>query len=196
VLLTKRGTNELHVSLYEYNRNTATFADTWFNNQAGVPVQQLVRNQFGASIGGPIMKDRLFCCANWEQRIDAGLNVRVNHNNLSSFTSSYPLYACGATELIGLGEDIDNSVSAYLGNAQLANPAAVTNASAMLLGILNDVFVTYRYNKNGQVLPQGTPAAKVVHREFLQRLRGRRLACEPATHSEPRAALRELPAAL
>ena len=42
-------------------------------------------------------------------------------------------------------------------NLQLANPTAVTNASAVLLGILNDVFVTYQYGKNGQVLPQGTP---------------------------------------
>ncbi len=60
VLITKSGTNQLHGSLYEYNRNTATSANTWFNNQSGVPVQQLVRNQFGASIGGPIKKDRLF----------------------------------------------------------------------------------------------------------------------------------------
>ena len=29
--------------------------------------------------------------------------------------------------------------------------------SAMLLGVLNDVFVTYQYNRNGQLLPQGTP---------------------------------------
>ncbi len=373
VLITKSGTNTFHGSLYEYNRNTATSANTWFNNQAGVPVQQLVRNQFGASIGGPIKKDRIFFFANWEQRIDAssvaqveavpsetlkqgilqvqltdgsvhtigpaqlplidplgiglntpyqkilnqypagndpafgqdgglnfsgyrfnapdhlndgayvtkldyrldsagkhtlslrgtlqhnksdqvlaqfpgqppastlrdnskglsahytavltptlinsftygitrlgqefsgvtgtgfqfeptalaplenysarpkgrtnplnnilddvtwvkgkhtittGLDIRLNRNNTSQFTSSYPLYAYGATELIGLGEDIDNSVSAYLGNATLANPTAVTNASATLLGILNDVFVTYQYNRNGQLLPQGTP---------------------------------------
>ena len=60
VLITKSGTNQIHGSLYEYNRNTATSANTWFNNESGVPVQQLVRNQFGASIGGPIKKDRLF----------------------------------------------------------------------------------------------------------------------------------------
>src|SRR5437762_11805286 len=54
VLVTKSGSNQLHGSLYEYNRNTATAANTWFNNQSGVPVQQLVRNQFGASAGGPI----------------------------------------------------------------------------------------------------------------------------------------------
>jgi len=44
--------------LYEYNRNTATAANTWFNNQAGVPRQPLVRNQFGGSAGGKIVRDR------------------------------------------------------------------------------------------------------------------------------------------
>ena len=77
VLVTKSGTNQLHGSLYEYNRNTATSANTWFNNQSGVPVQQLVRNQFGASIGGPIKKDRLFYFVNWEQRIDASSVAQV-----------------------------------------------------------------------------------------------------------------------
>ena len=77
VLITKSGTNQLHGSLYEYNRNTATSANTWFNNQSGVPVQQLVRNQFGASIGGPIKKDRLFYFVNWEQRIDASSVAQV-----------------------------------------------------------------------------------------------------------------------
>ena len=91
------------------------------------------------------------------------MNFRYNRNNTSTFTNAFPLYAYGATELIGLGEDIDTSVQNYLvgklgnPNLQLANPTAVTNASATLLGILNDVFVTYQYNKNGQVLPQGTP---------------------------------------
>jgi hypothetical protein len=375
VLVTKSGTNQLHGSLYEYNRNTATSANTWFNNQSGVPVQQLVRNQFGASLGGPIKKDRLFYFVNWEQRIDAssvaqvravpsetlkqgilkaqltdgsvqtigpselpqvdplgiglnipyqkllnqypagndpafgqdgglnfsgyrfnapdhlndmawvakldyklddagkhtlslrgtlgdntidqilaefpgqapasverdnnkglsahytailsptlinsfiygltrldenlsgvsgtgfqfeptalsplnnwsarargrvnplsnfiddltwtkgkhtitiGTNIRLNRNDTSMFTNAFPLYAYGATELIGLGE---NYLVGRLNNPnlQLANPTAVTNASASLLGILNDVFVTYQYNRSGQLLPQGTPQAR------------------------------------
>ena len=77
VLITKSGTNQLHGSLYEYNRNTATSANTWFNNQSGVPVQQLVRNQFGASVGGPIKKDRLFFFVNWEQRMDSSSVAQV-----------------------------------------------------------------------------------------------------------------------
>src|SRR4029077_15856355 len=44
-LVTKSGTNQLHGSAYEYNRNTATAANTWFNNKSGVPVQPLIRNQ-------------------------------------------------------------------------------------------------------------------------------------------------------
>ena len=48
-LVTKGGSNQLHGSLYEYNRNTAFAANTWFNNKAGVPVQPLIRNQFGGS---------------------------------------------------------------------------------------------------------------------------------------------------
>jgi hypothetical protein len=71
VLVTKSGTNQLHGSLYEYNRNTATAANTWFNNQAGVPRQPLVRNQFGASAGGRIKRDRAFFFFNYEQRTDA-----------------------------------------------------------------------------------------------------------------------------
>jgi hypothetical protein len=71
VLVTKSGTNELHGSLYEYHRNTVTAANTWFNNQAGVPRQPLIRNQFGASVGGKIIRDRAFYFFNYEQREDA-----------------------------------------------------------------------------------------------------------------------------
>jgi hypothetical protein len=70
-LITKSGTNQFHGSVYEYNRNTATASNTWFNNKAGVPVQPLIRNQFGASAGGKIVKDRAFFFVNYEQRIDA-----------------------------------------------------------------------------------------------------------------------------
>jgi hypothetical protein len=70
-LVTKSGSNQFHGSLYEYNRNTQTAANTWFNNQAGVPRQPLVRNQFGASAGGKIIRDRLFYFFNYEERTDA-----------------------------------------------------------------------------------------------------------------------------
>src|SRR5215471_11674025 len=70
-LVTKSGTNRLHGSAYEFNRNTLTSANTWFNNQTGVERQPLVRNQFGASLGGSIVKNRAFYFLNYERRLDA-----------------------------------------------------------------------------------------------------------------------------
>ena len=70
-LVTKSGANQLHGSLYEFNRNTLTAANTWFNNQTGVPRQPLIRNQFGGSIGGKIKRDRIFYFFNYEERTDA-----------------------------------------------------------------------------------------------------------------------------
>jgi hypothetical protein len=55
----KGGTNQWHGSLFEYNRIQALTAQDWFSNVAGVK-DHLVRNQFGGSIGGPIVKDKTF----------------------------------------------------------------------------------------------------------------------------------------
>ncbi|MBL8229087.1 MAG: carboxypeptidase regulatory-like domain-containing protein [Bryobacterales bacterium] len=72
-LVTKSGTNELHGSLYEFHRNTATTANSFFNNSATpvVPRPKLIRNTFGASAGGPIQKNRIFIFGNYEGRRDA-----------------------------------------------------------------------------------------------------------------------------
>ena len=70
-LVTKSGTNAFHGSAYEYNRNTATSANNWFSNRAGIPREQLIRNQFGGSLGGHIVRDRIFFFGNFEQRLDS-----------------------------------------------------------------------------------------------------------------------------
>ena len=69
-LITKSGTNKLHGSAYEFNRNTVFSANDWFNNRSGVARQPLNRNQFGFSVGGPIKKDRVFFFFNYERRLD------------------------------------------------------------------------------------------------------------------------------
>ena len=71
-LVTKSGTNEFHGSLYEYHRNTLTSANDYFVKLAeltnGQPNEapKLIRNIFGGSLGGPIIKQRLFFFANYE----------------------------------------------------------------------------------------------------------------------------------
>jgi hypothetical protein len=70
-LVTKSGTNEFHGNVREYNRTAATAANSFFNNRSGIKRPQLTRNQFGGSIGGPIVKDALFFFFDYEGRRDA-----------------------------------------------------------------------------------------------------------------------------
>jgi Carboxypeptidase regulatory-like domain/TonB dependent receptor len=55
----KSGTNGWHGSLFEYNRVQALAAQHFFSNRSGSK-DSLVRNQFGGSVGGPIVKDKTF----------------------------------------------------------------------------------------------------------------------------------------
>jgi hypothetical protein len=74
-LVTKSGTNAWHGSAYELNRSNIGEANDWFNeNEQDISGQKnippfLRRNTFGASLGGPIKKDRLFFFANWERQV-------------------------------------------------------------------------------------------------------------------------------
>jgi len=84
-IVTKSGTNSFHGSLYEYNRNTLTSANSWFSNRAGVPRSALVRNQYGASLGGPILKNRLFFFFNYEGRKDRSASAKTANVPTSTF---------------------------------------------------------------------------------------------------------------
>ena len=57
---TKSGTNDFHGSLYEFNRLSALAANTYNNDANNITKPGFTRNQFGYSIGGPIVKNKLF----------------------------------------------------------------------------------------------------------------------------------------
>jgi Carboxypeptidase regulatory-like domain len=77
-LVTKSGTNQFHGTAYEYNRSSLGTANDWFNEraelQAGLPNKpgELIRNTFGAAVGGPIIKNRLFFFSNFEGQRSRG----------------------------------------------------------------------------------------------------------------------------
>ncbi|HKE26522.1 MAG TPA: TonB-dependent receptor [Bryobacteraceae bacterium] len=56
----KSGTNQIHGVAYEFNRNTDFNASTFFDNRAGNPNPEYIRNQFGGEVDGPIKKDKTF----------------------------------------------------------------------------------------------------------------------------------------
>ncbi|MBL8235389.1 MAG: TonB-dependent receptor, partial [Bryobacterales bacterium] len=68
----KSGTNELHGSAYEFLRNNAMDARDFF--AVGTP--PLRRNQFGFSLGGPVVKNKLFLFGNWEALKERRANTR------------------------------------------------------------------------------------------------------------------------
>ena len=64
-VVTKSGSNAFHGSLYEFFRNTQLDAKNFFT-KPGAKKAQYQQNQFGASLGGPILRDKLFFFADYE----------------------------------------------------------------------------------------------------------------------------------
>lgn len=79
--VTKSGTNEFHGTAYGFYRNQDFTGDKVKGDKIFVP--ELSQKQYGASIGGPIVKDKVFFFANFEKddRIDAGSNWVPNNND-------------------------------------------------------------------------------------------------------------------
>src|SRR5712672_1871751 len=65
-IVTKSGTNQFHGSVFEYFRNSKMDAADFFTNKASKAKNPLHRNQYGATLGGPIWKDKTFLFASWE----------------------------------------------------------------------------------------------------------------------------------
>jgi len=64
--ITKSGTNTFHGSAYEFVRNSAFDAADFFENANGETKGAFVRNQFGASAGWKVLKDRFFLFGDYE----------------------------------------------------------------------------------------------------------------------------------
>lgn len=114
-VVTKSGTNQFHGSLFEYLRNDDFNANDFFNNEQEAPRPVLKRNQFGATIGGPITipkiingKDRLFFFFGYEGQ-------RQTSTLLGSEVTTYtPSEISGNFSHSGPGGGPDPGVVAYL----------------------------------------------------------------------------------
>jgi len=129
IITTKSGTNTWHGSASEYNRTAATEANSFFNNADGVPRTALVRNQFGANLGGPVKKDKLFFFFDYEGRRDAESQsqeqiVPLNHVKLGEIAyinsnSSITGQPCSPTSRLG-AQDVSTDCVTILTPAQVA----------------------------------------------------------------------------
>ncbi|MGH9850926.1 MAG: carboxypeptidase regulatory-like domain-containing protein [Blastocatellia bacterium] len=67
-LVSKRGNNAFHGSVYEYHQNDNLNANSWNNNRQRLNKPPLIDNRFGFSLGGPVLKEKLFFFGNYEGR--------------------------------------------------------------------------------------------------------------------------------
>ena len=65
-MTTKSGGNQFHGTAYEFLRNKELNANPFFNNASGIGRPPFTQNQWGANIGGPIVKDTLFFFSSYE----------------------------------------------------------------------------------------------------------------------------------
>jgi hypothetical protein len=99
-LVTKSGTNNFHGSVYEYNRNTVFSANDPFIKEAQLEdgqankADKLLRNVFGATLGGPVWKNRLFFFTNYEGRRDAQGSPALRAVPSASLRQGFLQYQC------------------------------------------------------------------------------------------------------
>jgi hypothetical protein len=110
-ILTKSGTNNFHGSVYGRTRDLITPSNDWFNKQAelaqGLPniPGSLERNVYGASLGGPIKKNKLFFFTTYEgEKINENqqMTMIVPTASLRAGEMKYPSTQNGVTQIVSL----------------------------------------------------------------------------------------------
>jgi hypothetical protein len=157
LITTKQGSNDFHGSLYEFVRNTDLNARSDF--ATSTPKFNL--NQFGGSVGGPILKNKTFFFVDGEQKFQREGNV---------FTGLIPSIAMRSGDFTDdpFGNNISVSSSGFV--PQIANPNMI-GASTSLSAYPNVYFQCYA---SGNPIPantdgsqaQGTPCNKIPSNLF------------------------------
>lgn len=129
-VILKSGTNQLHGSVFEYNSITEFNARGFFQTPSALPrLPKYVFNQYGGSIGGPIVKNKLFFFADWQS---------THLVNAVSGITSVPTAAIRAGDFSATGTTIyDPSTGNSTGQGKIpfANQSAipVSSVAAILL---------------------------------------------------------------
>ncbi len=74
-MVTRSGSNSFHGSGYDFIRNQATDSNNWFNNHYGIPIPEISRNNYGGTIGGPIIKNKTFFFFDYDGLRQKGLGT-------------------------------------------------------------------------------------------------------------------------
>jgi hypothetical protein len=144
-VVTKSGTNEFHGDLFEYVRNPKFNAQNFFSTPT--TKDQIKRNQFGGTIGGPIVHDKTYFFGGYQRtpfrNLNAGSASVVGQTDITDFLTpkSVACTTCGAptTAATGPAGTIDPAIATMLGinpttGAYLGSSAKYSLAGAPPVG--------------------------------------------------------------
>jgi len=151
-IVSRSGTNQWHGSVFNYLRNDAFDANDWFANHNNLPKPEERQNDFGGTLGAPILKDRTFFFFSYEglrlqlpqvvQTLVPDLNARENATGaMQPYLNAYPLPSSGSPD------DLSEGIAQF--NASFSNGAVLDAYSLRLDHRLNDklsLFARYDYS--------------------------------------------------
>jgi hypothetical protein len=148
----KSGTNQIHGAAWEFFRNDILDAADWFENSNGIKKGELRWNQFGGSIGGPVIKNKIFFFGDYQGfrhvqgNTQSGISVPTvlqrnsGYSNLSELVSANASSAARADalgRLIPVGTVLDPATTRSVTKGTL-DP--VTGIAAASTGYVRDPF--------------------------------------------------------
>jgi hypothetical protein len=140
----KSGTNSIHGAAWEFFRNDKLDAADWFENNQGIKKGELRWNQFGAMIGGPIIKNKLFYFGDYEgfRRVQgnttSGLTVPTalernsGYTNLSDLITAQSSSAPRADALgrqVSVGTVLDPATTRQVAGGYVRDPFGYSTCS-------------------------------------------------------------------
>ncbi len=137
----KSGTNQLHGSLFEYLQNRDLDSNSWTNNRAASPRGPFVQNQFGATAGGPILKNRLFIFGDYQ-------GTRIADSGGSVPSLGYSGYTTIPTPAMKNGDFSSLLGPSYTGTDVNNAPITVQKGA-----IYDPLTTTYQTNSAGIQIP-------------------------------------------
>jgi hypothetical protein len=127
-VVTKSGTNEFHGNAFEFFRNTALNANTWFRNFNGQPKPVLNSNQYGGSFGGPVKKNKLFFFVSYEETDQK--NGLTGYGSATALAAPIPTGNRGTCPTPSAANTV--SSAAYFAACDAAGQAFITNLASAI----------------------------------------------------------------
>jgi hypothetical protein len=169
-VITKSGSNLVRGSIFEYLRSDKLDAPNYFDTAAGLPKSLLKQNQFGGSIGGPVIKDRAFFFGSYEAyRLDAGINWVEAVPSASAWARAVPAIAAlrpgftapGAIILPGASANTDFDI-AQLQATQQVRENAFNGRFDVRVNDKWSAYLRFSHDQGTSDQPEGV-TGRVVH---------------------------------